>query len=188
MFLFVDNAHHSVTRFIEKLVFPDGVYEERKSCRENSFYALYTCYAELHPNEESMKSPYVSELVSLVKYWLDRSPLLDFHVNVFLLVKKANRPVMCKSNSVSEKSWWQTCWLFQSIGLLQVKSGICLFCNCNSQRFIHSFKIARKQLGWQYPGPSGKKKQKRKCTKNSVFILEFYLLDSKNWMSIHRCT
>ena len=104
MFLFVDNAHHSVTRFIEKLVFPDGIYEERKSCRENSFYALYTCYAELHPNEESMKSPYVSELVSLVKYWLDRSPLLDFHVNVFLLVKKANRPVMCKSNPVSEKS------------------------------------------------------------------------------------
>ena len=32
------------------------------------------------------------------------------------------------------------------------------------------------------------KKQKRKCTKNSVFISEFYLLVSKNWMSIHRCT
>lgn len=92
VFLFVDNAHHRVTKFIENLVFPDGIYEECKSCRENAYYTLYTCYAELHPTEGIMKSPYIAELVSLVKYWLDRSPLLDFHVNVFLLVKKANKP------------------------------------------------------------------------------------------------
>lgn len=102
IFLFVDNAHHRVTRFIENLVFPDGVYEERKSCRENAHYKLYTCYAELHPSEESMKSPHVAELVSLVKYWLDRSPLLDFHVNVFLLVKKANKPREAKMEATSQ--------------------------------------------------------------------------------------
>lgn len=103
IFLFVDNAHHRVTRFIENLVFPDGVYEERKSCRENAYYKLYTCYAELHPTVESMKSPYVTELVSMVKYWLDRSPLLDFHVNVFLLVKKANASNEAKFEPKSDK-------------------------------------------------------------------------------------
>ncbi len=30
-------------------------------------------------------------------------------------------------------------------------------------------------------------REKKKCTKNSVFISKFYLFVSKNWKVIHRC-
>jgi hypothetical protein len=89
LFLFIDNAHIQTKTFIEDIVFGGGSYIDHGDFKESKHFTLYTTYAELKSEgEDALKSSVLCDWVGYISYWLDRWPILDLRVNVFLAVKK----------------------------------------------------------------------------------------------------
>ena len=90
--MFIDNAHPQTKSYIEDLVFPDSCYTDHGTHKESKHFQLYTSYAELQSDfEETLKSQTVFNFVMFVHSWLDRKPLLDLRVHVFLVIKKSRQ-------------------------------------------------------------------------------------------------
>ncbi len=94
-FLFIDNTLMCIKNFVESLVFPNRSYQETLHGKENNDYSMYTSYAEYRFESEGSltKQPALRNFVTLVGEWLDRPPLSDVRVYIFLVVKKSKSSV-----------------------------------------------------------------------------------------------
>jgi len=89
-FLIIDNSQPQIKHFVENLVFPNGKYNETESFKENDEYRMFTTYAEYRFDVTEMMSSHeeICKLLSLVMEWVERPPLVDIRIYVFLIEKK----------------------------------------------------------------------------------------------------
>jgi hypothetical protein len=91
-------------------------------------------------------------------------------------VKKDNKPVVCKSNPASEKSWQ-----FLHPEILTAFFSSVVDCIWKQEREVHSWTLKHHMICGGKSWCQQLKKKEKKCTKNSVFISRFYLFVSKSW-------
>eukprot|EP00794_Sanderia_malayensis_P010027 gene10027-11051_t len=94
-FLFIDNSLMCIKNFVESLVFPERGYNETRHGKENDEYVMYTSYAEyrFEIEDQLAKQPAIRSFITLVSDWLDRPPLSDVRVYIFLVVKKTKETI-----------------------------------------------------------------------------------------------
>ncbi|XP_057307952.1 uncharacterized protein LOC130645853 [Hydractinia symbiolongicarpus] len=89
-FLIIDNSQPQIKRYVESLIFPNRDFVEKSNCKENSRYQMFTSYAEYRFDVASVMESHedICKLLSLVMEWVERPPLVDVRVYVFLVRKK----------------------------------------------------------------------------------------------------
>ena len=89
-FLIIDNAQPQIKNYVESLLFPNRNFTETNQCKESDDYRMFMSYAEYRFDVaeviESHKE--IFKLMSMVMEWVERPPLVDVRVYIFLVEKK----------------------------------------------------------------------------------------------------
>ena len=85
----IDNSQPQIKEYVQRLIFGNGDFNENGSYKENENYRMYTTYAEYRFDiVDVMKShEEICKLLSLVMEWVERPPLVDIRIYVFLIEK-----------------------------------------------------------------------------------------------------
>lgn len=89
-FLIIDNSQPQLKNYVENLIFPCGDYKQNGIYKENDKYRMLTSYGEYRFDVADVMESHadIYRLLSLVMEWVERPPLVDIRVYIFLVEKK----------------------------------------------------------------------------------------------------
>lgn len=89
-FLIIDNSQPQLKSYVESLVFPLNDFVQNGNYKENDHYRMLTSYGEYRFDVADVMESHedICQLLSLVMEWVERPPLVDIRVYVFLVEKK----------------------------------------------------------------------------------------------------
>ncbi|XP_002164517.3 uncharacterized protein LOC100198745 [Hydra vulgaris] len=89
-FLIIDNSQPQIKQYVESLIFPNSNFSQKLNFKENDKYRMYTSYAEFRFDVMEVMNDHeeICKLLSLVMEWVERPPLVDIRIFMFLVTKK----------------------------------------------------------------------------------------------------